>query len=128
VTPDETTTPHTEPQLRALLRVLADPAGLTVALMVVSEHLSDAPTVFDVPISADLAQEFLKEVTEPPPRRRRVSYARWIQGSSRRRNSGYTLASASDRWRIWKSSFLPRRLSSTTGIPSSGAAICSFYE
>lgn len=64
MTPDETTTPHTEPQLRALLRVLADPAGLTVALMVVSEHLSDAPTVFDVPISADLAQEFLKEVTE----------------------------------------------------------------
>ncbi len=72
--PDEASTtdtvPHparrtaTETRIRAHLQTVLDPAGLTVSLLLISDHRTATPTVYDVPISAELAGQLLEQVSE----------------------------------------------------------------
>lgn len=55
---------QTEPAVRALLAALVDPGPLTVAMLLISDHRSPSPAVFDVPISRDLAAQLLGQVAE----------------------------------------------------------------
>ncbi len=64
MTPENAVTRRTEATIRALLRALVDPSGLTVSLLLVSEHRSASPAVYDVPISAELAGQLLAQVAE----------------------------------------------------------------
>lgn len=53
-----------QPALRAKLRELTDPAALSLSLLLVGEHRTDTPTVYDVPISNELAGQLLEQVAE----------------------------------------------------------------
>jgi hypothetical protein len=50
--------------IRAGLLAMVDPALLTVSLLVISDHRSDTPTAYDVPISLELAAQLLEQVTQ----------------------------------------------------------------
>ncbi len=50
--------------IRAGLLSLSDPAVLTVSLLLISDHRSDMPTAYDVPISLELAAQLLEQVTQ----------------------------------------------------------------
>jgi hypothetical protein len=54
----------TESDVRARLSALIDPSVLSLDLLLVNAHRSDSPTVFDVPISAELAGQLLAQVCE----------------------------------------------------------------
>lgn len=53
-----------ESDVRARLGTMIDPSHLSVALLLVNGHRSDSPTVYDVPISAELAGQLLSQVAE----------------------------------------------------------------
>ncbi|SDO24861.1 protein of unknown function [Nakamurella panacisegetis] len=54
----------TEADLRGRVAALADPDALTVTLLLINGHRTDSPTVYDVPISTDLADALLNQVAE----------------------------------------------------------------
>ncbi len=54
----------TEQLVRRSLRGLAGRAGLSLSLLMVTDHRTPTPTVFDVPVSAELAGQLLDQVTE----------------------------------------------------------------
>jgi hypothetical protein len=56
--------PDSESAIRARMQAMLDPAALTVSLMLISDHRSDAPIVYDVPISLELAGQLLAQVSE----------------------------------------------------------------
>jgi hypothetical protein len=54
----------TDEDVRARLQTLSDPASLRLTLLLVSDHRSDSPVVYDVPISGELAGQLLDQVAE----------------------------------------------------------------
>lgn len=55
---------NTAETVRTGLAAIVGPAGLTMTLMLISDHRSESPVVYDVPVSTDLAQQLLAQVTE----------------------------------------------------------------
>ncbi len=53
-----------ESDVRARLGTMVDPFALALDLLLVNEHRSDSPTVYEVPISTELAGELLAQVAE----------------------------------------------------------------
>ncbi len=64
MTSDSSAAGHTDASVRTLLRAVTDPAALTVALIMISDHRSAFPILYDVPISSPLAGQLLDQVAE----------------------------------------------------------------